>query len=173
MAHKYAILIQPSTNIIEQIRNHKLNIKELIGNYNSYDVDAHITLNSFYAGDTTLVKWKEYLIMIQKTQQALHFEFDRTIIYSNQAFVMIPSENCSKLLLPFVKQFHANAPSPIRTKSSKPHLTIARQLTDDQMCILSKFRQQIHVEFTSYNLVLNRYNQHAKTYEQESIYPIT
>jgi len=84
-----------------------------------------------------------------------------------KAFCLFPDESSKKVLIPIMKQFQKGKPFQPEGKSVDPHMSIARQLTPEQINVAVELfsNRSFDIKFICDNLAIRKFNPGIKQYE--------
>jgi 2'-5' RNA ligase len=172
MKQLFSVAIYPPNAVIEEFRRLKDSLAEYIGWFNSKNSDAHITINLFFADEEELAIWKNYLVRFCSNQFPFEISLVKTGFYPNGAFYLSPDDNARKILVELMKSFNKSAPLKGETKSTDPHMSIARKLNKNQLDIADKLLsdREYNISFTCGDIVLRRFDEKKRQYVIDSRY---
>lgn len=156
---KYWVGICPPGEIVEMVAALKQELKQQAGRYASVNSKAHITFCEFYDDMGKLSAMENYLTGFCNNLES----FAVTLNHSkrlHKAYCLFPDDNSKDQLIRLMRHFHRNRPFATETKSIHPHLSIGRQLTEEQLVIAeSLFAGKVfNIEFVCRHLTIRKFN---------------
>ncbi|WP_320815604.1 2'-5' RNA ligase family protein [Flavobacterium sp.] len=133
MEKKYAIAFHPSEEIIEKVKQIKLDLASKIGWYNSKNSLAHITISKFKLHSTKIELVSNELGKICKHIQPVDVILSKFSSYPNGTFYLCPNDLSSLALKKLMKQINTSLSIKLSYKSTNPHLSIARKLETEKL----------------------------------------
>lgn len=161
----YSIVLIPSGSVIKEVAAIKLRLKEAIGWYHSVHAQAHITFNLFAGGELTLMNWKHHVQQFAARSQAFNCCLNRTGHFSNGAFFLAPDESSRLELISLMKAFHRAAPKGGFGKSTQPHVSIGRKLSEEQLQIGKELVGEVNLSFICDNLTIRQFDPQESQYK--------
>lgn len=161
----YSVVISPPEEIINEVAAMKQQLKNSIGRYPSCNSLAHITFNVFIGNEETLQRWERFVGNFVMSLLPMQLHFDKTGYFGNGAFFIAPDENSKIELVKVMKNFHKQFPAPAHGKSKEPHISIGRQLNEEQLAIAKELFPAANLSFTCDNLVIRKFNEERKQYD--------
>ncbi|WP_428232258.1 2'-5' RNA ligase family protein [Flavobacterium sp.] len=154
MEKKYSVVIHPSEEIIAAIKTMKEDLASQIGWFNSKNSVAHITICEFKIEESQIDKFKQKLLKVCDTFTPFKVHLDHFGAYSSGAFFIGPDENSKINLKPIMKKTQGSLQLSNLTKSSDPHISIARKLTPENSTIANSLFTKIDMDFLCQNIIL-------------------
>ncbi|MBL7705360.1 MAG: 2'-5' RNA ligase family protein [Taibaiella sp.] len=167
----YSVVIHPPDEVISAVAALKQSLEQKIGWYHSVHSLAHITFNIFKARVSAISQWEAYLSDFSSNHSPIPLHFDRTESFSNGSFVLLANEPTNLLLKETMRDFNNNRPKGAVKKSQRPHLTIARKLSAEQMAIATELIANVNIHFTLDRLVLRKLNLARGQYDIIATFP--
>lgn len=166
----YSVAICPPKDFTDLVKAMKLELAERIGWFNSKNSEAHVTLNTFIADEAELLIWKNYLTDFCSSADPFEIRLVETGSYANGAFYLAPDHESTENLVQLMKHFHHDAPLKPKTESRDPHLSIARQLSREQLAEANELfgDKQFDLKFMCDNLAIRQFETKKKQYFVES-----
>ena len=161
----YSVAISPPEAVISQVADMKQQLKNKIGFYQSCNSLAHITINGFIGNEATLQRWQRYLTDFTANCTPMTLCFNRTGYFGNGAFFLAPDDESKVGLVGMMKRFHAGFPAAAFGKSTVPHISIGRQLNDDQLAVAKDLITNVDLSFVCDNLVIRKLNEDRGQYD--------
>jgi 2'-5' RNA ligase len=156
---KYWVGICPPEETVEEVAALKQELKQQIGWYASVNSKAHITFCEFFDGMGKLEAMESYLTQLCGSLQS----FPVCLTHAQQlhkAYCLYPDENSKDQLIQLMRNFHSSKPFATETKSIHPHLSIGRQLDEEQLNVADAlFRERFFdIEFVCSALTIRKFN---------------
>lgn len=170
MTPLYSVVIHPWEEVVEEIKAHKQKLHDVIGWYHSYNSLAHITINLFSGNEPTLKRWEEYTEYFVKYLKAFDVRFNKTGTFHNGAFFLAPDEESAAKLIPIMKAFLKSAPAYPHGKSTKPHISIGRQINPEQLATAKGLIKEVELKFVVDNLTIRKFNPERGQYDLHKEY---
>jgi len=167
----YSIVILPPETLIQQIAAMKQQLKSKIGFYHSCNSVAHITLNVFMGYEETLLRWERYISNFVRNRTNIPLCFNKTGHFVNGAFFLAPDEGSKAELLRIMKSFYAGFPAPAFGKSNAPHISIGRQLDQNQLTVAKNLISDVSLSFVCDSLVIRKFNEARQQYDVYKTFP--
>lgn len=161
----YSVVIAPPEEIINEVAAMKQQLKDSIGFYHSCNSLAHVTINLFEGNEQTLEKWERYLDNFTSANSPFFVHFNKTGYFGNGAFFIAPDENSKIGLVNMMKEFHKGFPAVGFGKSKEPHISIGRQLKEEQLAIAKELFPAVDLSFNCNDLVIRKFNEERKQYD--------
>lgn len=162
----YSIVFYPS-ELIEAVRQMKLDLKGQIGWYHSVNSEAHITINEFEADEREYLKVCDYLQKFVCGLESREIVLDDLGIYPNGAFFLKPDNYSLIYMKEIMGKLHKTFPMPVRIKSSEPHLSIARRLESEELDEAQKMFgfQPVDFRFFCNAIAVRKFDENKKQFE--------
>lgn len=164
-APQYSAAVMPPENIIQDIRLMKKKLQDAIGWYHSCHSDAHITFNVFRGGEPVIGKWMDYVKHFAALLGPMRLCFNKTGVFSNGAFILLPDEVTDELLTGIMKSFRKGSPYHHFGKPTQPHISIGRRLTMENIEIAKQVIPACEIAFTCDNIALRKLNNEKRQYD--------
>ncbi|MEQ3662164.1 MAG: 2'-5' RNA ligase family protein [Flavobacterium sp.] len=133
MEKQYAIAFHPSKEIIEKVKELKLDLAAKIGWYNSKNSVAHITISKFKLHPSKIELVSNELGNTCKYIQPVDVILDKFSSFPNGTFYLCPNDSSSLALKKVMKEINTSLSIKLSYKSSNPHLSIARKLETEKL----------------------------------------
>ena len=142
---KYSIVVHP-TELLDDIKKIKQDLKSLIGWFSSVNALAHFTICEFEADENQLERVKQEVSKLIVNWQKKVIVLTSFDCYNNGAFYVKPDENSSLYLKALFKAIAVKAKEIIPNAyiCTTPHLSIGRRLSEEQLQVAKD-------TFTSYS----------------------
>lgn len=111
------------------------------------------------ANEATLESVKNRLIKLCDGLEPVEVGVTGFNSFSNGAFFKEPNEISKKKLIPIMKQVHETLNLPKLKKSTNPHLSIARQLTPEELKKANQLFTTIDLCFLCESMVLREFDE--------------
>ncbi len=172
MTRKFSVAVLPSISIIEEVALMKSELAKQIDFFRSRNSSAHITICEFFADERELETWKRYIQQFCNTEFPFEVHFVKTGSYPNGAFYLAPDDVSKENLASLLKRFNRTLPLKSTIKSTDPHMSIARQLSEDKMQIATEMfsKRDYNLSFTCTDIVLRQFNDPPKQFFIHSRY---
>lgn len=168
----YSIVIQPSEQVVEEVKQMKELLASKIGWYNSKNSLAHMTINEFERDEKELENIKVKLTEITKSLHPQVVEFNSFDTFPNGAFFLAPNESSKNYLKKIMTSVHQKFPYPVKIKSSEPHISIGRRIQPEKVEIArSLFTESPKITFTCNKIVLRVFNDKRKQFDSIESFP--
>lgn len=164
MQHTYSIVFQPNHEIVMQLKQYKNMLADRIGWFHSKNSLAHITIAEFNASDEQLPIFTKQLERIADSVDPFTVLLDHFSTYPNGALFIAPDLFSKEKLLPIMKRFNKETRFTLQHKSSDPHLSIARKLTEEQLQVAEEIFIDCHIEFECSHIVLRKLDLDTKQF---------
>ncbi len=165
MENKYSLAFIPDSNTIEEIKKMKLQLGDKIGWYNSKNSLAHITICEFSTTENNIEIIKKQINRKTSTYSPIEIELNGFDSYPNGAFFIKPSEDSKSELKNMMKSLTNSLTIKDMSKSSNPHLSIARKLDDQKLNTANNLFQNINLSFLCHSVFLRKFNPSIKQFE--------
>ncbi|WP_428225233.1 2'-5' RNA ligase family protein [Flavobacterium sp.] len=166
MLHTYSVIIQPSPEVIQEVKKMKDVLFTEIGWYNSRNSLAHITLNEFECSNDQIEKIKEQLSKIVLPFQTQEVVFDHFDHFANGAFFLAPNADSKQYFKTIMQEFHKKFNFKTTLKSTEPHLSIGRRITTENIQkTYNCFSNKPQIRFNCDRLALRIFNTQRKQFD--------
>jgi 2'-5' RNA ligase len=176
MFRTYSIVISPDAIVKDFVRELKEEMENYLQRkYASSHSEAHLSFTNFRCDERGIQYWEKYCHHFCKTQRPFDLHFDHWGFYPtfNHGTVCLLADRQSTLqLVPVMSQFNKNAPLSNPGATHKPHITIGRELTDEEVWKMEthwKFRE-LNITFTATGLTIRKFNENIRQYKQYKTY---
>ena len=144
---KYSVVFNPSKVVIEAVKELKEQLSAKIGWYPSKNSLAHITICEFDCELTTYENIKSRIANYCSYQNPFEVTFNTFGNYSNGAFFIAPNTESKIKMSEMMKEIPKQIQFPMSHKSSEPHISIGRQLTEAQLKIAYSLFDSVNLNF--------------------------
>ncbi|WP_421939932.1 2'-5' RNA ligase family protein [Pedobacter sp.] len=121
-------------------------------------------MQNFWASDRELESVSHYLEHIRKTEQPFEVSFKGLKHYDNGAVYVAPQPDSRKHLAALMKRVLTGFPIQTDVKSTEPHISIGRKLTEEQVLLALK-KLYTHFSFRCDTLLLRKFDKNKKQYQ--------
>lgn len=168
----YSIVIQPSDNAIEEVKQMKELLASKIGWFNSKNSLAHITINEFERNEKELENIKTKLTEITRYFKPQRVQFTNFDTFPNGAFFLAPNEEAKQYLKQIMTSVHKKFPYPVKIKSNEPHISIGRRIQPEKIVIAkSLFPANPTISFMCNKITLRVFNDERKQFDIIETFP--
>lgn len=159
MLKKYSVVFYPSPEVLNAVKKMKGDLKVKIDWYNSCNSDAHITIFELSIDESQIDFVKQKLLKICNTFTPFPVNLNSFNSFPNVgAFYIAPSENSEKELQLIMAKIH-NAMKGFKIeKITKPHMSIGRRLTPENLKIASDLFTKVNLNFLCDSIVLREFD---------------
>lgn len=163
---KYWVGICPPVETEEYVAIFKKELEKKISWYSSVNSKAHISFYEFFDEDGRLQQMEEYLVKLSKTIGPFKITINRFGRFG-RAYCLLPDDSSRKALANLMRQFHKKKPFDKEQNFDKPHVSIGRNFTEEQLAIADQLfsAKIIHHEFLCPDIVIRKFNPALKQYE--------
>lgn len=163
---KYSVVIVPSEDIVSLVADIKQELSEKIGWFHSKNSQAHITLLEIVTTEEEAKKITHTIKNLCDGLKPVRVTFNRFGTFPNGAFFVAPTEDSKIELKSVMKEVH-NATKLLKNayRSHEPHITIGRQLAEENLKTAAETFTTIRFSFTCNSISLRVYNESVKQYE--------
>ena len=154
MEKQYAIAFHPSEEIIEKVKEIKLDLATKIGWYNSKNSLAHITISKFKLHSSKIEIAGNQLEKACKYIQPINVNLTQYRSFPNGTFYLCPNDLSSLELKKAMTAINTSLTNKLSYKSANPHLSIARKLTVENLEIAINFFSEINLPFLCDTVIL-------------------
>ncbi|GGH29667.1 2'-5' RNA ligase family protein [Sphingobacterium alkalisoli] len=171
---KYSLVIHPSVDFIDYVKDLKKQLEEKIGWYASVNSLAHISVCEFESDEINVEKIKEKLAHLAGFEKAQYIYLSDFNNYRQHTFYIQPSLYSKAYLKDIfrrvIHQLKLYIPE-LNEKGADPHVTIARKLDEDKMIIAKKLFTHIDKSFFCDGFSLRKFNADKGQYEIIQTFP--
>lgn len=153
----FSVAICPPQPVIAEVAILKNELANPIGWYKSKNSAAHITIISFRTDEYGIETLKEYLKKFANSQSSFTVVFNITGSLG-KSFCLTPDESSNAKLMSLMKHFHNNSPKFKRDCFYQPHISIGRNLEEEQIQIASRLIRNVYLKFECDNISLREFN---------------
>jgi 2'-5' RNA ligase len=165
LRNKFSLVIEPSTEVIMQVDYQKQKLGNLLNDrYPSKNAKAHITINVFLADEIELKSVIRYLDHFRTRERPFEVNFKGIKHYENGAVYIAPKADSRKQLTMLMKRVSSDFPIKTDVKSTEPHISIGRKLTEEQVLLALK-KLYTHFSFQCDTLLLRKFDENKKQYQ--------
>lgn len=163
---KYWVGICPPMATEDHVGIFKKELEERIGWYSSANSKAHISFMEFFDEDGQLHMMEEYLSRFCKNIEPFNAVFDHFGRFA-RAYCLLPDDASRKLLANLMRQFHRGKPFAKEDSFDKPHISIGRKLSEEQIAVANDLfsARLIRHGFQCNDLCIRKFNPVKKQYE--------
>ncbi len=164
MEKNYSIAILPSESIISLIKSMKEKLAAEIGWFHSKNSVAHITICLFKVNNASIIKIKNQLTQLCDSLEPAEIHLTELDSFPNGAFFMAPDKISKNKLLPIMKKVHHTLRGINIEKSTNPHLSIARRLSQQKLQKAVELFPTVDLAFLCDSIVLREFDENTKQY---------
>lgn len=168
---KYSVVFHPSKTVIETVKILKEELHTRIGWYPSKNSLAHITICEFEHELDTYKIIKAKISNYCRYQNTFEVQFNSFGNYSNGAFFIAAAIESKTKLVEIMKQIPKEIKYRVSHKSIEPHISIGRQLSEEQLKIAYTLFEEIDLNFTCEGITIRIFNLERKQYDVLEIIP--
>ena len=162
---KYSVVFNPSKVVIEAVKELKEQLSAKIGWYPSKNSLAHITICEFDCELTTYENIKSRIANYCSYQNPFEVTFNTFGNYSNGAFFIAPNTESKTKMAEIMKEIPKQIQFSVSHKSSEPHISIGRQLTEAQLKIAYSLFDSVNLNFICEGITIRIFNPERKQYD--------
>ena len=162
---KYSVVFHPSETVIEAVKELKEQLSAKIGWFPSKNSLAHVTICEFEYELNTYENIKSRIANYCRYQNPFKVTFNAFGNYTNGAFFIGPNTESKIKMAEIMKEIPRQIQFPVNHKSSEPHVSIGRQLTEDQLKIAYSLFEKINLNFTCNGITIRIFNSERKQYD--------
>lgn len=131
---QYSFAICPPPYIIGQVKDMKQQLRNALGKrFGSVNSDAHVTFNVFRCDARELESRIKAVQLFCGQVGSKEIRFDGYGNYPNGAFFLSPDKDSTIYIRYVMGVFHKMHAAFVSKKSEDPHMSIARQLSSDEL----------------------------------------
>lgn len=165
MTDKYSLVFQPSEEVIDLVRNLKLELAEEIGWYNSKNALAHITIVEFKASVDDIPHIHKQITRCSERFKPVVTRFSSFGTYPNGIFFLEVDQDAKEALIEYGRQLTDELRLNFLSKSNDPHLSIARKLDKEKIERAFKLFNTPDISTTIGLIALRKLNTIRKQYD--------
>ncbi|AWI25872.1 2'-5' RNA ligase family protein [Flavobacterium pallidum] len=128
MIERYSIVLYPPPEIVEIVRQLKLELKSKIGWFASVNSEAHITICEFAGENSEFQKAMSYLEKFADAASPASVCFNTLGSFPNGAFYLSPDQVSRYYMVSLMKSFAKSFPVKPLFIVDNPHMSIGRKL---------------------------------------------
>lgn len=162
---KYSLVIAPPKIGIEYVDELKDELHAKIGWYNSRNSKAHVTIVEFTANEDELDEIITHIKEIACYEKRMHLSFDSVGYYSNGAVFLKPDVATKTPLTELMVRVQKNINIKNSYISKDPHISIGRQLNEQNVKTALEMFTNVKLDFDCSNLILRKFNTSKKQYD--------
>ena len=162
---KYSVVFHPSETVIEAVKELKEQLSAKIGWYPSKNSLAHVTICEFEYEDETYENIKSRIANYCRYQNPFKVTFNAFENYTNGAFFIAPNSESKTKMAEIMKEIPKQIQFPVSHKSSEPHISIGRQLTEAQLKIAYSLFDSVDLNFICEGITIRIFNSERKQYD--------
>lgn len=170
MKKLYSIAIYPPDDIMHLVKKLKELLSDYISWFPSKNSKAHITIIQFHADEKELYIIKSFLTDFCSKKSPFNICLENFKNYLNGAFFIALDKETKFTTRGFMKQLQKNFPMKSFFKSSDPHMSIARQLDQQDIRIANHLFQNLNAEFECDSIVLRVLNENKGQFDVLEVY---
>ncbi|MCX6350549.1 MAG: 2'-5' RNA ligase family protein [Bacteroidetes bacterium] len=173
LREQFSVAICPQDDIVEYVSLIKKDLRKVINSYASINSEAHMTFNTFWANERELCSWKTYINKFCNHLIPFEIRFDSFSAFPPKTLFLAPDEESNKVLRRMLKEFHNNKLPNQKGKVRVPHMTIARELSEEEMMFALDYLKDknFNLEFTCNDLVIRKLDYSIEQYRVEYRFP--
>ena len=162
---KYSVVFHPSETVIEAVKDLKEQLSTKIGWFPSKNSLAHITICEFDYEDETYENIKSRIANYCLYQNPFKVTFNDFENYTNVAFFIAPNTESKNKMSDIMKEILKQIQFPVSHKSTEPHISIGRQLTESQLKIAYSLFDSVDLNFICEGITIRIFNPDRKQYD--------
>ena len=162
---KYSVVFHPSETVIEAVKELKEQLSTKIGWFPSKNSLAHITICEFEYELATYENIKSRIANYCRYQNSFEVTFNTFGNYTNGAFFIAPDTESKNKMADIMKEIPKQIQYPVSHKSSEPHISIGRQLSEAQLKIAYSLFEKIDLNFVCDGITIRIFNPERKQYD--------
>lgn len=164
MKKTYSVVFYSKT-LVEPVKKLKDFLRSKIKWYHSCNSEAHITICEFTIDESQLPSIKQKISKISDTFMPFEVYLNHLGSFPNSgAFFIGVTEDSEKNLIPIMKKIHETLKFLKLKKSDNPHMSIARQLSPENLKIASELFTTIDLDFLCKEIVLREFDPVVKQF---------
>ncbi|MBE8723161.1 2'-5' RNA ligase family protein [Sphingobacterium pedocola] len=165
---KYSLVIHPSADFIDYVRDLKKQLEQKIGWYASVNSLAHISICEFDSDEVNVEKIKTKLVDLVEFKKAQYVYLSEFNSYQQHTFFIQPSIYSKAYLKDVFRSVIIHLKPHILglyENGDDPHVTIARKLDGSKMTVAKNLFTHIDKNFFCDSLSLRKFNPEKGQYE--------
>ena len=162
---KYSVVFHPSETVIEAVKELKEQLSAKIGWFPSKNSLAHVTICEFEYDLATYENIKVRIANYCRYQNPFEVRFNAFGNYTNGAFYISPDTESKTKMAEIMKGIPKQIQFPVNHKSSEPHISIGRKLTEDQLKIAYSLFDSVDLNFNCEGITIRIFNPERKQYD--------
>lgn len=162
---KYSVVFHPSEAVIETVKELKEQLSTKIGWYPSKNSLAHVTICEFEYDLNTYENIKARIANYCRYQIPFNVTFNAFGNYTNGAFFIAPNSESKTKMGEIMTEIPKQIQFPVSHKSSEPHISIGRQLTEAQLKIAYYLFDSVNLNFICNGITIRIFNTDRKQYD--------
>lgn len=164
MEKTYSVVFY-SKELVEPVKKLKDFLRSKIKWYNSCNSEAHITICEFTIEESQLNSIKLKLFKISNTFTPFQVSLNHFDSFPGPgAFYIGVTEDSEKNLTPIMRKLHETLKFLKLKKSDKPHMSIGRRLTPENLKLASELFTTIDLQFHCHEIVLREFDPIVKQF---------
>jgi len=170
--YTYSIIFHPLAQTIEDVMNFKNHLTSEAGDYPSQNSLAHITIAGFEATENQLTGVKEYLKKFVENVVPFATLFNQLSCSAfSKCAVFLPSFEFTDRINNITKNVRNIIPVTKMSKISPPHVSIGRDLSEEQLTIALQLFADKNFKFDCCQLALRKFDPNTGQYEIIQTFP--
>ena len=170
-SNKYSICYHPSNELIEDVKQIKLELANHIGWYNSKNSLAHITIAEFVANDREIAIIHKQLLRLTQAFSPVDIYLNAFNSFPNGALFLEVEADVQQALNKYNKQILQTCTLNSPYISNSPHLSIARKLDSERLQKAIEVLAKPNLYFSCNQIALRRLNLDRKQFDIIQTYP--
>lgn len=162
---KYSVVFHPSETVIEAVKELKEQLSAKIGWFPSKNSLAHVTICEFEYDLATYENIKVRIANYCRYQNPFEVRFNAFGNYTNGAFYISPDTESKTKMAEIMKGIPKQIQFPVNHKSTEPHISIGRQLTEAQLKIAYSLFDAVNLNFICDGITIRIFNPERKQYD--------
>lgn len=162
---KYSVVFHPPKAVIEAVKELKEQLSTKIGWFPSKNSLAHVTICEFEYDLATYENIKSRIANYCRYQNPFEVRFNAFGNYTNGAFFIAPNTESKTKMTEIMKEIPKQIQFPVNHKSSEPHISIGRQLTEAQLKIAYSLFNSVDLNFICDGITIRIFNPDRKQYD--------
>ena len=162
---KYSVVFNPSETVIEAVKELKEQLSVKIGWFPSKNSLAHITICEFDYELATYENIKSRITTFCRYQNPFDVTFNAFENFTNGAYFIAPDTESKNKMAEIMKEIPKQIQFPVSHKSSEPHISIGRQLTEAQLKIAYSLFDSVDLNFICEGITIRIFNSERKQYD--------
>lgn len=162
---KYSVVFHPSETVIKAVKEIKEQLSAKIGWFPSKNSLAHVTICEFAYELETYENIKSRIATYCRYQNPFEVTFNAFGNYTNGAFFIAAEAESKARMANIMKEIPKQIQFPVSHKSLEPHISIGRQLSDEQVKIAYSLFDKTDLNFVCYGITIRIFNPERKQYD--------